>query len=134
MQILNKRPIIQGDVVIKQLSSLPEEAVLLKQKDKIIQASETMGNHHHFKPTAKVDIYTVSIEGEPGVSTITANNGKIIDVKEDSWLYHGKEFQENPSKVGVGDHNAVFVPKGVYYIDIVREWDYEREATSRVVD
>lgn len=123
----------QGDVILIKLDALPKNAVAQEFKKKVLQESEVTGHHHHFRPTAKVDLYTDSKLANAG-KTITPNLGKIIVVHEDSELYHGRGFDAEPAKKGTGDHKSQVIPAGVYRIDIVREYDYDRLETARVVD
>jgi len=131
--------LIQGDVILVYLgssSSILDNMGATKQKfeKKVLQESEVSGHHHHFMPTALVDLYQdpkfVSKE-----KTITPNIGKLILVYDtDALLYHGKGFDEVPALKGTGDHKALVVPPGVYEIDIVREYCYASHETARVVD
>ena len=127
-------PIIQGDVLLKKISSLPPEAKLVTSDAKILQASEVTGHHHQFTKESRVDLYQVPTEVMPGIATITDNQGKIINVIEPSWLFHGKLFEMQPHKTGTGDHAAIQIQPGIYVVDIVREWDYNFNELSRVVD
>jgi hypothetical protein len=129
-------PIIQGDVVLKRLSTLPEGAKLLNENVKILQASEVTHHNHHFRDNASVSLYNIQLvyDGQTDANTITPNENKVIVVHEPSVLYHGKQFSEEPYKDGSGDHNCFSVPAGVYYIDIVRTYDYNKNEESRVVD
>lgn len=124
----------QGDVIIKPIKELPSG--LKKIEGKVLQESEITGHHHHFAPTAKVEVYMEGEERQAGnsVSTITPNFGKYIVVEEPAQLFHGKGFEEMPEKTNSGDHHALKIPAGVYEIDIVREYDYDLEETGRVVD
>jgi hypothetical protein len=124
--------IIQGDVILKRIDAIPANAKLIEKKAKILQMSEITGHHHHFKTDANVDLF--QLETDSNQKTITPNLGKYILVYEDSKLYHGKSFEEQPAKTRNGDHDAVTVPAGMYYIDIVREYDYDTNETVRVVD
>jgi hypothetical protein len=55
-------------------------------------------------------------------------------VAEDSVLYHGKEFTDQPAKVGQGDHNSQLIPAGTYYLQITKEYDYDRQEMVSVRD
>jgi hypothetical protein len=135
MKFTFEQPLIQGDVVIKRLKSKPKGLKRSKAKDKILQMSEVTGHHHHFRPDAAVSLYFGPTLVEPGVSTITTNEGKFIEVGEGgAILYHGKGFEDKPSITGRGDHEALHVPPGIYYIDIVREYNYDSMEMVRVVD
>lgn len=138
--------LIQGDVVLKQISKLPKNTVQMTSKlksgvggGKILQQSETTGHHHHFRGTALVDLYTTSRDTDVlstlDFTTITPNEGKYIVVRDtNALLFHGKDFDFNPHAKGTGDHNALSVPPGIYEVDIVREYDYDKMEVTRVVD
>ena len=127
-------PLIQGDVILKRLEELPTDATLTKLDVKILQQSEVTGHHHQFMPDAKVDLYQAAVDKQSEAKTITPNEGKFIVVREDSMLFHGRQFDLEPAKAKTGDHNAFVVPAGVYYVDIVREFDYDSMEEVRVVD
>jgi hypothetical protein len=127
--------LIQGDVLLKQVDSLPEGAVLVEAKAKILQQSETTGHHHQFPQESRVDIYTIPVDSVPGVATITDNKGKVIVVHEPTFLFHGRlAGDHSPQLRGTGDHSSVEVPPGTYVVDIVREYDYEYNQERRVRD
>jgi len=121
----------QGDVLLKKVSALPKEAK--KIKGKVLQESEITGHHHHFKGNAAVDLYQ-TLETPTNDKTITPNFGKFIIVKEMSDLFHGKGFDATPAALNRGDHDAISIPPGIYEIDIVREYDFDANEVSRVVD
>lgn len=131
---------VQGDVILKKVSKLPSNMETFNTKTKVLQESEVTGHHHHFKPTALVDLY-IPTEVERSTdnldklfTTITPDLGKYIVVKEDALLFHGKGFDVAPAENGTGDHKALSIPAGIYKIDIAREYDYEYMEESRVVD
>ena len=134
INIPHQRPIIQGDIVLKRIDTVPDSAVLTKNDVKVLQHSEISGNHHQFTPESRVNLYQVEPDVVPGIATITDNKGKIIEVLEPSYLFHGKLFDHNPSKIGTGDHASILVQPGVYVVDVVREFDYNFHETRRVVD
>lgn len=135
-----ERPIIQGDVILKRLKTLPESAVRVEMekraKSLVLQHSEVTGHHHHFKPTAAVELYRLPLEyeGDTAVNTITPNERKLIVVREEEQLFHGKGFDITPALRGTGDHQALSVPPGIYEVDITREYDYDRMEERLVVD
>ena len=122
---------IQGDVIIKKIDKLPEGLTFCDTK--VLQESEVTGHHHHFHPEADVEVW--QMESEPTEQlTITPDFGKFIVVREPTKLYHGKGFKEDPAKDRSGDHKALSIEPGVYKIDITREYDYNLNETTRVVD
>jgi hypothetical protein len=127
-------PIIQGDVVLKRIDSLPENLTLIEKDAKVLQQSEVTGHHHQFTRESKVDLYMVEPERIPGIATITDNKGKVIQVLEPSYLFHGKLFEHQPQLKGTGDHESIRIEPGCYVVDIVREHNYDFHETRRVVD
>jgi hypothetical protein len=125
----------QGDVLLKRVDTLPAGLEQVVSKYKVLQQSETTGHHHHFLPTARVDVFqSPTIVTEAGTTTITTNRGKYIVVYEETALYHGKGFVPDPARDGSGDHKSLLLPPGMYQVDIVREYDYDRMEVTRVVD
>ena len=127
----------QGDVMLKKIDKLPEG--LEKLSTKVLQESEVTGHHHHFKPTADVAVYQTKpdlLNPSSSLKTITPNLGKYIEVgtNGDVYLYHGKGFDESPAIQGRGDHDAFKIEPGIYEVDIVREYDYDKNESTRVVD
>lgn len=109
----------QGDVLLKKIEELPGD--LTEIKGKVLQEGETTGHKHQFKTNAGVKLFQKSGEHPlPGL-TITPNGLKYIHVQEVSLLYHE-------------EHKSISVEPGVYEIDIVREFDYDKNEMARVVD
>lgn len=132
---------IQGDVILVKLDSLPEGLVLespeVQNNGIVLQHSEVTGHFHHFKSNAAVDIYRdPSFELTTEEKTITPNVGKFLVIKggKGEVLYHGKGYEENPVEARSGDHKALKLPDGIYKIDIVRVFDYDKMEERRVVD
>lgn len=133
----------QGDVLLKPLAEMPGDLELIptKEHNNTLQLSEVSGHRHWFKPDAGVELYTIKkpsieLKTEGNVTTITRNDFKVLKVTDPNGatLYHGKGFDENPRLLGKGDHDAQHVAPGLYYVDIVREYDYESMQPRRVVD
>jgi hypothetical protein len=106
----------QGDVLIKRVDKLPESARAVETL--VLQEGEFTGHSHRFTDPAKVTVYeTHAVVG----NTITPNMGKYIEVRETSVLLHE-------------EHKPITIEPGIYEIDIVREYDYEKDEVSRVAD
>lgn len=134
IQIPYEAPIIQGDVILKRIPALPDSARLVDGNTKVLQHSEVTGHHHQFTPESRVELYLVPSEVVPGIATITENQGKVINVLEPSWLFHGKLFDHQPQLRDTGDHVSIKIPPGLYVVDIIREYDYQYHSTKRVED
>jgi len=122
--------LIQGDVILKRVDELPQGAT--KLEGTILQKSEVTGHHHYFKPLAPVKIYETKTI--PAGNTITPDTGKFILVGQDAFLYHGIPAKDGEPKPTSWDHRPIEVPAGIYKVTIAREYDYDREEVTRVVD
>ena len=126
--------VTQGDVNLRQIETLPSDMELTEIVSKIVQPSETHGKAHKFNTTdTQVKVYDAGEESTGG--TITPNTQKFIVVDSTgALLFHGKEFETMPNKDTATDHSALVVPPGVYYVDIAREFDYDKMEERKVVD
>lgn len=133
---MSNTKIIQGDVVFRKINDLPED--LIELKGLVLQESEVTGNHHQFTKDSNVRIFArkESVAANSNINTITPDEGKFVVIGNNAVLFHGKEGELNPDPVkrGVADHMPITIPPGTYKIGIVREWDYENQVSSRVVD
>ena len=122
--------IIQGDVILKKVERLPEEFKTVNGK--ILQQSGITGHHHYFLKDSKVSIF----ETKPTTSkTSTPDTGKYIVVDEDNTImYHGIPSKEGVPVPNSFDHLPLSVPCGTYKVTIAREWNYDTEEVTRVVD
>lgn len=124
----------QGDVNLRQISALPADTQLTEIENKIVQPSETLGKAHKFAPEA-ANVTVLDAQQTPAGGTITPNTHKFVVVSsEGALMFHGKEFETSPNTDTATDHSALTVPPGVYYVDIAREYDYDRMESARVVD
>lgn len=105
--------LIQGDVILRQTDKIPKGAKL--KETKTLQESAVTGNCHFFAKGSAVKIFETKEE-------------KFVEVSKASKLLHGKKDG------GAGDHLALSVPKGIYKVSIVREWDYLFHEARRVID
>lgn len=113
----------QGDVLLKVRSTVPKGYVL-HEGEKALQHGETTGHMHRFLMTDKVDIYVPPMAERINLSngmTIVPGIGKYIVVREEAYLRHE-------------EHKPILVPPGTYEMDLVREYDYEKDEMRRVVD
>lgn len=108
----------QGDVLLKKVDELPKGCKPLKGK--VLQLGEVTGHKHQFDKSASVEIY-VSPEFAGQENSITPDEGKFVIVGDTAYLRHE-------------EHKTVTVEPGVYQIDIVREFDYDKMEATRVVD
>lgn len=125
--------IIQGDVILKTVDSIPEDAKLLETK--ILQQSEVTGHHHYFLKNAAVKVFET--EGKPTMvapKSITPDTGKFIFVSEDTVLFHGVPSKQGVPDPSTSDHLPVTLPAGKYKVVIARTYDYDSNEITRVVD
>lgn len=109
----------QGDVIIRKIKALPKGAE--KSKSKVLQFGEVTGHKHQFEAKAPVTLYLVPTNNLPGMRITEENGQKFIQVDAPSLLRHE-------------EHNPIEIAPGCYEIDIVREYDYEADEMTRVVD
>lgn len=121
--------IIQGDVILKKVTEVPASAVLLNTT--ILQQSEVTGHHHYFLKDSRVKVFET--EGKPTM-TITPDTGKFIFLSEDTIMYHGIPSKHGEPKPSTSDHLPITIPKGSYQVVIAREYDYDKNEITRVVD
>lgn len=110
----------QGDVILRPISKLPEGYELTE--DKVLQEGETTGHKHQFLDTKAVSVYALT-GGQPlnQGDTIHLGIGKVVIVRKQTELTHE-------------EHKPISLPPGVYEMDLVREYDYDKEETARVLD
>src|SRR5690606_10531687 len=105
-----KNVLQQGDVILKPVKKLPKG--LTKLESKVLQLGEVTGHKHQFKPTDQVELY-IDPDNVSSETRITPDEGKFIIVGNVAYLRHE-------------EHKPVRVEPGIYQVDIVREFDYEK--------
>jgi len=103
----------QGDVLLKKISQLPDGAKVKTGRDAyVVQEGESTGHAHRFP------------EGGDGgnVTLYTVGNVTYVQVRE------------APAPISHEEHNTIQIAPGLYEIDLVREYDYNRNEVRRVVD
>lgn len=109
----------QGDVILRKVNNLPKG--LKKLDTKILQLGEVTGHKHQFLDQ-EVEVY-IDPKFESNSMTITPDEGKFLVVMGDK-----------PSDLVHEEHRTVPVEPGIYEVDIVREFDYEKLESARVRD
>lgn len=112
----------QGDVLLKRVDSLPPGLTKVTEH-KILQYGETTHHFHGFDSNAAVDLF-IDPSFLDDSKRITPLHRKFIVVTEGAV----------PAILRHQEHRPFIVPPGTYEIDIVREYDYEKDETVRVVD
>ena len=132
MSKLDMNTIIQGDVILRRVSSIP--AGVTPVKSKILQQSEVTGHHHYFTSDSTVRIVETGVQSAAG-STITPDTGKYLIVDDVVHLYHGVPSPDGGKpKTGTGDHKPVQIPSGIWEVIITQQYDYDSNEIVRVVD
>ncbi len=101
-----KNQIQQGDVLFKRIKFIPEGAKKLGHK--VIASGEATGHAHTLAQDTSATIWEIN-----GVIYLDATDSIIIQHQE---------------------HKAVTIPRGVWEIGRVQEYDYIEEMAKRVVD
>lgn len=109
----------QGDVIIKQVSIIPLDLIEVKEH-KILQYGETTGHAHKFDLKSNLHLFIDPLFKDDS-KRITPLHRKFLQINEPCELKHE-------------EHNTIIIDTGLYEIDIVREYDYEKDEIVRVVD
>jgi len=101
----------QGDVLIREVATLPE-GNLTPHTDKLtIALGEATGHHHTFYPAAP----------QAQIADIVINGKRFVKLDTD-WLLRHQE------------HDEIRIPPGVYEIGNEREYNPFEQAMKKVVD
>ena len=109
-----KTIIRHGEVILKEIDSLPKELTLETETNKYIVAHSETGHHHILETKQKYKIFT------------TFDGNKFIELTEDGNLWH--------QKTGNDVHTPHIVKPGIYQIVIKKEFDYFQSAIRNVRD
>ena len=96
----------QGDVIIKKVDSIPENATRLKH---LVLAEGEVTGHAHRIVSGKAELLTSA-----GIMYLIVNS-KTAELEHE-------------------EHGNIVIPKGDYIVTGVREWDYDKEEAERVRD
>ena len=113
---MKQETVRHGEVILKPVSALPEDAVLKESTNESIIAHSETGHHHVLKTHAKdtVKIYT-TIDGET-----------FVEVGDIAQLLH--------KKTGKDVHKTHIVNPGAYKIILKKEFDYFAGILKQVRD
>lgn len=101
-----------GEVILKQIDSIPQEAKLVKTgKSHIVGHSET--GHHHVLEAKNLRVYEV-------------DNEMYLDVQETGTLVH--------KKTGLDIHQPQTIAPGKYKVIIKQAFDYFAKKLAQVRD
>lgn len=109
----------QGDCLLKKIDSLPDG--LSKTDDLVLQHGEVTNHKHRFDSNMTVQVYLGKSGDLNAGETIMPGRQKFVVVKDTAYLLHE-------------EHKTIKVPPGIYEMDLVREYDYDKHETRRVVD
>lgn len=110
---MNKHIVRHGEVLIKQIDSIPSGAKLEKAAKKYIVAHSETGHHHVLEAQKDFKIYTW-------------NGERYLEIPELAELWHQKS--------GKDAHTPHKISPGFYKINIKKSFDYFKGVMSRVRD
>jgi len=99
----------QGDVLIKQVDSIPKEAVGKKKGSEVTIALGEATGHHH------------TLYGKLPISLLQFNDKRFLQIQEEVELRHQ-------------EHHCLKIDPGKYEIIIEQEHDYYDKEIKKVVD
>lgn len=103
-----------GEVILKPITELPKNAVLIKTEKSYVVAHSETGHHHVLVlPTKALRIYSL-------------DNELYLDV--------GKTAQLTHKKTGKDVHTPHTIVPGKYKVVIKQSYDYFKKALTRVRD
>ena len=102
-----------GEVILKPISSIPQNAVLSKETKKYIVAHSETGHHHVLE---SIDNYEV----------FTSNGETYIKLGTVGTLFH--------EKTGKDVHKAHTIQPSIYQVVIKKSYDYFSKKMARVRD
>lgn len=102
-----------GEVILKPIDSLPQNAVLEKKAKSYIVAHSETGHHHVLESTKDFKVFVLQDE-------------KYLEVPEFAQLLH--------EKTGKDVHTPHKIAPGIYKINIKQNFDYFKKAMANVRD
>lgn len=102
-----------GEVILKQISVLPEGAVLEKESKNYIVAHSETGHHHVLESTTDFKVFLWK-------------GDRYLEVPELAKLFH--------EKTGKDTHTPHKIVPGIYKINIKKHFDYFKGALEKVRD
>lgn len=115
---MNKHIVRHGEVVLKQVDSLPKGAELIEESNKYMVAHSETGHHHILEVKDKVDMSKIKV--------YMHNGERYLEVPEMSELWHQKS--------GSDVHTPHKIVPGIYKINIKKHFDYFKGAMEAVRD
>lgn len=107
------RHLQHGDVLIKEVKSIPAKATRVQRREgKIVVAEGEATGHHHMIASKAADMFFVTREGKRVL---------YLEVSEPVVITHE-------------EHRAMPIPAGKYIITQVREYNYLLDMEQRVID
>jgi hypothetical protein len=107
---MNKNQIQHGDILIRRIGTLPDGCQEVSRRNgRIIVAEGELTGHHH---------------------TIVAEGCRLLQLKNELYL----EVTADQVEITHEEHKTLPIPKGVYQIGKVKEYDYIQEMERQVRD
>ncbi len=106
------RQIQQGDVLLQQVSGIPQGAVRARQQGKLVVARGEQTGHSHIIDSDKATLWSLTKNGatEP-----------YLEVQAPVTIVHD-------------EHKPLPIPPGIYRVGRVKEFDYFEEMERRILD
>ncbi len=106
------KQIQQGDVLLQEVEIMPGDAIKSQAGGRLVLAVGEKTGHSH---------------------TIISEKANLWTVKEDDQTVNYLEVLE-PVTIVHDEHKALPIPKGIYRIGHVKEFDYFSQMERRVID
>lgn len=107
-----------GEVLLKPIKGLPQEAKLIEEKNDVIVAHSETGHHHHVRTldrTKGANVRVYEVDGK-----------HYLDIGEKSELYH--------QKTGADTHAPHVLEPAIYEVIIKKSFNYFSKKMERVID
>lgn len=108
-----KNACAQGDIYIRRVESLPENAVRVKPENGVVIVTHSETGHHHVMEADRVEMYSIP----DSIMDV------LLVVNEPTELRHLREFDT---------HESIHFDKGVYHVH--RQREHSPEGWRRVAD
>lgn len=114
----NKLIVRHGEVILKEVDSLPKGAKLESEDTKIVVAHSETGHHHILQVKDKVDTSKIKV--------FSSNGETYLEVPQMAELWHQKTGQDT--------HKPHTIIPSIYKVVIKKEFDYFQKIIRQVRD
>jgi hypothetical protein len=102
-----------GELILKQVRSIPRDATVVESAKSIIVAHSESGHHHVLSAASPIQMF--------GLGDLS-----FLNIPEDSRLFHQKQGDET--------HGTQIIAKGFYERIIKKSYSYAEKVMKNVVD